>query len=272
MKKISILFALSLFLWTGCGVKKKELDLDQIKRELLNLTIDEIDFESLAENLEEDLSEFKVYSVDEITEYLGITEEQYENFFFCTSLKDAQTYIVIEPKEKEMESIKEKIESYWTNRYENEEEEETKQIYWNRLEQQYGNYLIYIAGKDTTKKLDQIKENKKKIFPDMIKLEKLDLETTLKIDVSILDSYLFAVTNKLDTVEQFIILKSKQEEEMESAVHNYFENLETEWKNKDEAKYNLLKKRMETKIGDYLIYLVSEDNAKVYQMIESYYQ
>ena len=106
----------------------------------------------------------------------------------------------------------------------------------------------------------------------MIILEKTDVETTLKIDISILDNYLFAVTNKLDTVEQFIIMKSKKEEEVESTIHNYFEDLETEWKNKDEEKYNLLKNRMETKIGDYLIYLVSEDNTKAYQVIESYYK
>ncbi len=270
MKKITIFFLLFSFLFTGCGTKQKDLDLDQVKRELNDLVIDEIDYDSLAKNLEDDLSEFTIYSQEEAENILGIQNNEYHKIFFCTSNTSPQTYLVIEPVSDYKEQVEDKITTYWFNRYQNESNEEIKQIYTNRLEQEYGNHFIYIAGTDAVEKLDQIKETKQKVFPDMIFLEKTDLEK-MNINVSKVNGFLFAVTNKLDTVEQFLIIDSKDEQEVENAVHNYFENLETEWKDKDEIQYQLLKNRKETKIGNYLIYLVSRENEKAYQIIASCY-
>lgn len=105
----------------------------------------------------------------------------------------------------------------------------------------------------------------------MIVLEKEDLEN-LGIHMSDVTSYLFAITDKLDTVEQFLIIETKKEEEVKNVIHNYFEDLEEKWKTKDELVYQLLKNRKETKLGNYLIYLVSQDNESAYQIINSYYQ
>ena len=270
MKKIIVCFTF-LILLTGCGTKKKELDLDHMKRELTSITLDEVDYENLAQLLEEDLSEFTIYDTEEIESILGLTKNMYTHILFMTSNQTPQTYIVVEPVLSYQDQVEDQITSYWSNRYQNELSEATKQIYQNRLEQQYGNHFIYIAGNQTIKKLDIIKENKKKLFPDMIVLEKEDLEN-LGIHMSDVTSYLFAITDKLDTVEQFLIIETKKEEEVKNVIHNYFEDLEEKWKTKDELVYQLLKNRKETKLGNYLIYLVSQDNESAYQIINSYYQ
>lgn len=273
MKKILFIVSL-LFLITGCGVKEKELDLNKIKNALEEITLDKLDYTNLSKGIEEPLDTVKIYNSEEIMDKLGIDETMYHNIFFSESVEEESTYLLIEPKQDQKEEIEALVTKYWNTKIAETENEEEKLRYQNRLEQSYGENLIYLVGKDTTKKLDQIKEIEQKLFPDILELERADLEKQLGIQIDKIESYAFAVSNKLDQVEQYIIIKYQKESEAEirKAMHDYFETLEQEWKTKDNANYQLLKNRMEKELDHYLIYLVSKDNEKAYKVIENFYQ
>lgn len=272
-KRIIVILSFLLML-TGCGVKEKELDFKKLTVALNQLTLEKMDYQNLPQVLEEDLDTLTIYTSQEILDKLGIDEDMYQNIFFCESKEEVEAYLVIEPKTNEKELVEQKIKEYWETKIEEMENEEEKQAYQTRLEQSYGNHLIYIVGNNVTKKLDKIKDTKQKIFPSMISLERDDMEKVLGLNPSKLEAYTCAVTDKLDTVTQYMIVKYKKNEEtsIRQNMHDYFENLENEWKEKDTKQFELLKNRMEKQLGDYLIYLVSEDNDMAYKTIQEFYK
>lgn len=272
-RKLAIVLIVLLVL-TGCGIKEKELDLKKLSVQLNRLTLEQIDYQNLSQIVEEDLDTLTIYTHQEILDKLGLDEDMYKNIFFCESKEDVQTYLIIEPKSNQKELVERKIKAYWDSKIVETENEGEKQTYQNRLEQSYGNHLIYIVGNDVTKKLDQIKDTKQKLFPSVISLEREDIEKVLKLNPNKVEAYAGAVTDKLDTVIQYVIVKYKKNEEtsIRQGMHDYFENLEAEWKEKDTKQFELLKNRMEKQLGDYLIYLVSEDNDMAYKTIETLYK
>ncbi len=271
MKKIGIIFSVLLLL-TGCGVKEKELKLHQINAELKELTKNQIDYSNLNQVVEEKLDTVTIYETKEILDKLGLDETMYENIFFCESKENLETYLIVQPKEDKKTVVMDLIEQYFTFQIESTENEEEKQTYTNRLEQSYGENLIYLVGTHLKEKLDKIKDAKVKVFPDMISLSKEDLETDIHLNMDDIESYTFAVTDKLDRVEQYIIIQYKEETSVRKSMHDYFEQLESEWKEKDDFKYQMLKNRMEKQLGNYLIYLVSIDNQSAYEKIEQHYE
>lgn len=269
-KKIIVLIC--CFLISGCGKQKKELDFDKINSELQSLTLEQLDYKQLAYELIEDLGKFQILNPEEIEVQIGIKKDMYQNAMMCESKEENEIYIVIEPKENQKEMVQQKLEQYWNYKLKEETDEKKIKQIEKRLEQEYGKHLIYIVGKESNKKLDKIKETKEKIFSNMISLEKTDIETILKISVNEIETYSFAVTDKMDSVIQYLIIKPKKgkKSEIKQKTHNYFEELENTWKEKDNKQYQLLKDRLESENDDYLIYLVSKDNKKVSKTIEKY--
>lgn len=274
MLKKSVILLSCFLLSCGCGKPKKELDFKKINSELQDLSLEQLDYTQLAYELIEDLDEFEILNADEIAVQTGITKDMYQNVMMCKSKEEKEIYIVVEPKENQKETIEQKIKQYWDSKIKENIDEETKKRLEKRLEQEYGTHLIYLAGTETNRKLEKIKETKEKIFSNMIVLEKNDVETNLKISLNDIESYTFAVTDKMDTVTQFLIIRPKKEKssEIKQKIHNYFEELENNWKEKNEKQYNLLKNRLETELDEYLIYLVSKDNKKALKIIEQNYQ
>lgn len=271
MKKIGILLSFLLIL-TGCGTKEKKLELNKINRELKELTQQQMDYNNLTQVVEEKLDTVIIYEKEEIIDQIGLDETMYENIFFCESKEGIEIYLIVQPKENKKDMVIELIQQYFEAKLQGTENEEEKQIYQNRVEQSYGNNLIYLVGTNLKEKLNKIKEIKEKIFPDMLVLTKEDLETDVHLNMDDIEAYTFAVTDKLNRVEQYIILKYKEETSVRKSMHDYFEQLENEWKEKDNIKYQMLKNRMEKQLGNYLIYLVSTDNQTAYKIIEQSYQ
>lgn len=264
----------SLLILTGCGAKEKGINMERLVTALNDLTLEEIDYPNLPQALEENLDTLQIYTPQEIFSKLDLDIDMYYNIFFCESKDKVQTYLIIEPKSNQREQVKEKIKNYWDIKIEQAENEEEKQAYQNRLEQSYGNHFIYIVGEKGTQKLDKIKDAKQKIFPNMIPLERNDIQKILGLNPNKIESHACAITNKLDKVTQYVIIQYKEDEEasVRQKMHDYFENLEVEWSKKDTEQFSLLKNRMEKQLGNYLIYLVSEDNDKAYEIIQDVYQ
>lgn len=265
-KKITLL--LCFLLWTGCASKPKELELEKIKQELSELTIEQLNYANLAEVLE--LEDAKVYDQTEIVQELQLEETMYQQIFF--SKTEEKTYLIIEPILEAKEEVKKQIQNYWDKKIEESQTEEEKSLYQNRIEQAYLNHLIYIVDKKGTKNLEKIKDNKIKVFPNMIDVSREELQDVIELNPSKLEAHAVAITDKLDTATTYIILKYKEENVVRKSMNDYFEKLEKEFEQKDVEQYQLIKNRLEKQIGNYLVYLVSKENEKAYQIIQKNYK
>ena len=75
----------------------------------------------------------------------------------------------------------------------------------------------------------------------------------------------------ITSAEQYIILKPAdgKEEEVKEAMDTYMTNLQQQWDTYLPLQAELVRNREETKVGDYLIYIISQDNAKVLDVIKN---
>lgn len=268
MQKKIVLF-LCFLLWTGCGTKPKELGIEKINRELSQLTLEQLDYTGLAEVLE--IENSQIYNQEEIAKELQLEPNMYHQIFFSKS-EETTTYLIIEPVSEKKDEVNEQIQSYWKKKIEEAQTEEEKIAYQNRMEQAFKGNLIYIVDSDASKKLEKIKDNKVKVFPNMIYLKREEIQSVTGLNPNKLEAHTVAITDKLDTVTMYIIVKYKEENTVRKSINDYFENLEKEWETKDEEQYQLLKNRLEKQIGNYLVYIVSKDNEKAYQIIEKNYE
>ncbi len=271
MQKKWILIISILLLWTGCGVKEKELQLEKLNIKLQEINLDTLDYASL-DTILKDVNSYNIYTKEELKEKLSLEETLYENIFFCEAKETVQKIIVIEFKKEKKQEIEDIMKNYFEQSIQNATTEEEKKQYETRLEQEYGNHLIYIVGNNSATILEQIKETKKKIFSNMIELEKEEVEKKLDISSDMIEEYLFGISDKLNNATQYLIIKTKDSTNVRQKIHNYFEELEQEWKTKNSKQYELLKNRMEKQLGNYLIYIVSSENKMAFKMIESYYK
>lgn len=272
-KKIMLIIC-SILLLAGCGVKEKEFNWNSVSKSLQELSKDDLDYENMKTILKDKINEYEIVSTEDIKEKIGITKDMYYNVFFAKHKELENLIIVMEPKEDQKEIVELKLKDYFDQLIQTAKTEEGKQLYENRLEQSYGKHLFYIVGNDPKKILDDIKEINQKVFAHMISLEKTDLEKVVGLKINQIEGYLFAVSDKLDHVEQYLIVKTSKNKKasIQQIVHNYFENLENKWKEKDEKNYQLLKKRLEKELDQYLIYIVSDENEKAFKTIEKEYK
>lgn len=160
MKLRNLLIALvGLLVFTGCGSKNIELDLEKVEIELNSLEIEEDGEKSKLFEKSTKMSEEK------LEDKYGMDTSVFEEILVSTSenLDTASMYAIFLPKEDkveeaetEMESFFEKYDQAWIMGYFPEEEK----LVENRLEETYGNYYIYVISKDNEMALEKIKNTK----------------------------------------------------------------------------------------------------------------
>ena len=160
MKLRNLLIALvGLLVFTGCGSKDIELDLEKVEIELNSLEIEEDGEKSRLFEKSTKMSEEKLEGK------YGMDTSVFEEILVSTSenLDTASMYAIflpnedkVEEAENEMESFFEKYDQAWIMGYFPEEEK----LVENRLEETYGNYYIYIISKDNEMALEKVKNTK----------------------------------------------------------------------------------------------------------------
>ena len=259
MKKISLIVVMffSLIL-TGCG--NVNLDLVKVSENLDNLTTDNFDLFTAVENIEMNSSYFgeliSVYDYD--LEDMGINNEIVENMAFRLDSESNPAYIIIKPVDEKKEELKKQVDKYLAS-FNN----------LNKLESEHEGYLIYLFSDKNEEILKTIKNSKKKVFGMLINVENSDLEALTGVDPDDLDEFL--VKNSVMTQSSsYYILKPKEgkEDKVEDAMEDYMDNLEEQWETYLPDQYELVKNRLEEEYGDYLIYIISNDNQLVYKTIK----
>lgn len=266
MKK-ALAIALScatLLTFTGCGKEDVQLDLSKIKESLSTITKDEFYLTGVSElasnpDYYEGSLEY-IYDFD-YSEKLGLTKENMKEestFYYDENTKELLA--VIAPADGKKEDVKTEMNTFLGNISDKE----------NKMEE-YQGYLVYVISKDNEKLLKAIKDVKEPIFGAMMEVTKENVKDTLNIDPASLDEFLMETPMMIVQSNTYIIAKpaSGKEQEVKDAINAYMKKLEDQWKTYLPDQYELVKNRKEEKLGDYLIYIISDDNEKVFNTIKA---
>src|SRR5574344_1002425 len=195
MKKsiVRLCTLLVLFLVTGC-TSNVELDLENIKEEVINLTNDRF---SPSELYELDMSKY-LADIEEISDMnsYGINDTKIEEFYGFKSASEAYFYIVMMPYEDNLNEVKNQMNAYMANL-------DSKNV----LIEEYNDYLIYIYSDNKDKVLEEIKTSKEKIMPSLIKVEESTILDVLDIEEKWYEEFLMMQPMMMVNSSQFLIIK-----------------------------------------------------------------
>ncbi len=260
MKKILIcLTIICLFLLTGCG-NKFELDLKKIDENITSLKSDEFARVDAASILSENISDLEdVYNIKKTFD-IDLDDSDYEVANVATNKKKTAMYFIVKPLEGKKEEVKNAIDKYVNSL---KKEVKSKLTY-----EEYQDHLIYIIADNSKELLTKVKDCKSNVFNNLIDVD--DLKQTFDIDDKLVSTYLAKVPMMVINSNSVIILKPEKgkTKEVKEKMNTYMEKLEEQWKTYLPDQYELVKNRLEEEYGDYLIYIISKDNDKVFNIIK----
>ncbi|MBQ4633846.1 MAG: DUF4358 domain-containing protein [Bacilli bacterium] len=102
-------------------------------------------------------------------------------------------------------------------------------------------------------------------FEHMLKISENELTEIYDIDLTKFKDYTFKMSYNDPTNIYVLVLPSTSNNEAKKEVNKFFDHLE---KNSNEVTKKRIKTRYSKKLGDYLVFLVSDENEKIYQEIK----
>ena len=257
MKKVSLVLAsiLAILCFSGCGSKDVKLDLNKISKELDNLTSDEISFSGIDY---EEIGVFGdlnfVYDYD-FEKLFGLDSELISEYSVNYNEKTKEILAIFKPVSASYDEVKKQLESFMNS--------------INATLEEYNGVLIYVASKDNSKVIEKVKSYKTPVFPEMIEVSKNEIKDILDVDSSSVDKFLMKMPMMMIQSSTYIIVKpnTKDYNLVKEKLDSYMLSLEEQWSNYLPDQYELVKNRKVETLGDYLIYIVSENNDLVYNTI-----
>lgn len=257
MKKVllSFLSLLTIVTLTGCKKENISLDLNKISSELDTLVTTEIDIHGIdVESMEVFNNLDYVYDYD-FMDILGLEPELVSEYNVQYNYKKKQILAIFKPNEGKKEEVKEQLEGFMT-----EIKAELEEV---------NDLLIYVASSDNELVFKTVKDTKMPVFGMMMEVPKEQIKDTLNIEEADVEEFLMKMPMMMTQSNTYIIVKPSEgrEETVENKINEYMKSLETQWETYLPDQYELVKNRKVEKIGDYLIYIVSNNNELVFNTI-----
>ena len=278
MKKNIFILLLITFalLISGCTKSNKNYDLMEINKELAELSTGKFNMfgvESLIDkkNYFEGLTEIQPYD-NYYKNNIKVDSDNFDKYIMRLNPDNKQLYFIILPKEGTKETIKKEFKAYFEE-LENKSTGDIKNNISNRLEEEYEDYLIYIVSDENNEDIFKLmKSSENLIFNNIISLEDKDsIKNQFDIDVNDLEEYLFALPSFITQSNSYIIVKPKKDKyvEVKKALDTYMTKYEEQWKVYLQDQYVLVRDRLFKDDSGYLIYIISTDNDKVFDVIKN---
>jgi len=178
-------------------------------------------------------------------------------------------YLVLKPVEGKKETIKNELETYFTGLVNKASDESVKTKLENRKEIEYEGLLIYVVSDNNDAVYEAIISSKAALYGMTMNIDDESLEQVFKIKPEDLEEYLIAIPAMNVRTNSYFIVKPKADKEdtVKEALEAYMKNLETQMENYLADQYSLIEERLEKEYGGYYIYIISNDNEKVYNEI-----
>lgn len=118
--------------------------------------------------------------------------------------------------------------------------------------------------------LNALTVNEETIFTSLKEYSEEDLKNIYSIDSNLTEEMHFMQSEDTNNASMYIIALPKEgkEKEIQEQINTFFESFELQADMYNPENAVLIKNRMETKIGNYLIYIVSSNNNKVLEIIK----
>ena len=268
LKKI-LLASLCLSFVTGCGNENIDLDLEKIKEEISNLKADEISVSTIYDNVYQEFDSLEMIYDFDFEEKFGLNKDNIESYSVGVNEETKDMYFVIKPLEDKKDEVKNELKTYFDNLLATETDEDIKNKISSRKETEVDDLLIYIATNDNDKLYDIIINTKDPLFGMLMDVNDEMLEQSFNINPEDVEEHLIALPMMMVQSNMYIIVKpvDGKENTVKEALDTYMENGEKEGATYLPDQYELFKNRLEKEYGGYLIYIVSNDNQKVYDTI-----
>lgn len=273
MKKNKILLLgmvmLSVFLFSGCGNQNVTLNLEKVKENVSQLKSDEYHRASAADAMFSldlfgtNLEDIYTLSSVGITEDYIVEKNGARDYSMAITKEDetGYSYFIGKPEEGSKEALQKELDLYY-------QKAEEKNVL---LKSEINGYLVYLVSKDNDLALSTLKENGyTPLFAMLMEVDAESLEDYLGIKKEDVEEYLIELPVTIVSSQSYFVIKPKagKEATVKEAMKEYMANQEEQWSTYLADQYELVKNRKETKLGDYLIYIISKDNDKVLSAIK----
>ena len=137
---------------------------------------------------------------------------------------------------------------------------------------EYAGYLVALNTQDSKASFDYMVENSySKVMSNVIFVPKEEAEYSLGIPSEMIEDALIAIPVDYTQTSQIIVIKTKDnsEEDVKAIIEEYMNGLIAHWENYLPDQAELIKNRIETKLGDYLVYIISNNNESILNALKS---
>lgn len=258
MKRIFLVMLcfITLSVISGCNfVRVNNLDLSKLSVKLDNLTFDDIDIPSIDPSSMEYFDELEFIYDNDFKKLFNLDKDLITSYSVNYNEKNKQLLAVFEVvdgrKNKVIESCKESMNKIGAKLYEEK------------------GLLIYIASKNNDEVLKRILDTKTPVFGSLMEANDEMIKNLFDIDKDMYDEILVKTPMMMTQSNTVIIVKPKSDKvkEVKEAINKYMDKLEKQWSNYLPDQYDLVKNRNEEKLGDYLVYIISQNNELVFKAI-----
>lgn len=108
-------------------------------------------------------------------------------------------------------------------------------------------------------------------YQNMALMSDKELEGIYNQDITLMEEYIIKASENQDgNFYALIKVKSENKEKVKNNMDEMFSILENQSSLYSPEAVNLIKNKLATSVGDYLIYIVSENNEKMYNVVKEY--
>ena len=235
-------------------------EIDTLKT--LSLNLDKVDDIITSTNAFTSLKNYDRYDFESI---FKLNSEHVSDFVLKYNESKKQLLFIIKPTNNNYDNVKESIKSFL---------DENKISIKESSSFDYDGYIIYIKSKsdeaDTIVK-SKIMQSTKNVFTLLLDLKKDDIESTLKISNTLYSEAIVKVARLKSDTCGYAIFKPTSihaKNKIMAQMDEYYKSLEEKWADNQEN-LNLVKNRYFEDYDGYLIYIISNNNKLVMDLIKS---
>ena len=270
---IIVMLSMLLIVLTGCGKSNNvELDMEKIKTNLQELKGEGFDiFTAESEVMNSGVANFgmleTLYDFD--FKEFGINPENISEYRFNMDKLNKDMWIVFLPVEGKEDTVKAETDAYIQKLISDETDANIKQKLENYSFEEIDGYLVWVVSEDNNRILELTRNAKANILPMMMDITSEMLQDSIGVDPNSVTEFAIKTPALITSSTTYMVVKPAEgkKNEVKTALDNYMVALEEQWSTYLPEQYELVKNRMYKEYGDYLIYVVSENNDLIYDTI-----
>ncbi len=243
---------------SSIDISSVEEDIDTLKT--LSLNLDSIDDIITSTNAFTSLKNYDRYDFNNV---FKLNSEYVEDFSLKYNESKKQLLFIIKPTTNNYDNVVNTMNEFLKE----------KSI-TNYTQFDYDGYIIYIKSKNEESDIkvkSKIMQTTKNVFTLLLNLKKDDIESTLKISSDLYSEAVIKIARlKSDTCGYAIIKpnNSHAKNKIMSLMNDYYKSLEEKWAD-NPKNLELVKNRYFEEYEGYLIYIISNNNKLVMELIKS---